>query len=697
MASNNDDYAPEVETGQDVDMTDSMEDDTSRTLCVGAPNPIQDHGIPSVHIPDQIQDYAAGSVDPEMNVHEGGSVGHARGMLCKKKKIFLGHVGRNYPKRSLPSDLKDYAIIIRYTKSDNPHKEVEMFSVEIQSPLLKAFLHGIFHDYPGVITNLSRLIFYPPFKPFVHRRWRLVQAFKNLHDEETKNHVNLLKSVLLQATKDIINIAEDYTRRQLITWDYIWTIFDPGCLIWATQYCHAVVLRLVKGEFIKAGQDSQVFRLTCVRVDWDGIQFGYGTTFEYIYPFEGTLRIKELLCYPLSVIPLAERAKEHIINRGRKFEKLAGCHHKHYNAKAIDTFAEGKGVSRLVMVNGHIIIDSLEHRNWNRHMPMDLRPLHGARAAANIQVWMRAPTEEIDDSEEWLDDTLEDSGNKRKQEASADARSPLSEEHLLLCSPVVRGHALGPKLWLEFSVNDVADETRDSSPSFYTPILTEPFLLLIIALMEARNKKNKIPDNYVPSRYPGTSILLHGNRGTGKSLTAHWASALLRVPLYKVDIQDVDVDLTKIMGLMSKWNVMLVMFDCHLFLADGAPLRPKALRLLEEYDGIILLTTDRYEGIDGFVKKRIQFSFERPDLDKATRTRAWKWCLEQRQSDHEVSDEEFDHLALLNIDGRVICNIAYGAVEIASQGEQKVNYNMIDRLLRLSGYNMPIMQRSSQE
>ena len=71
-------------------------------------------------------------------------------------------------------------------------KKLQIDSIVIQSPLLKTALGDVMKDYPGVTTSLDRLTFKAPFKPFVHRWSKLIEALESEQHEETKAHLELL-------------------------------------------------------------------------------------------------------------------------------------------------------------------------------------------------------------------------------------------------------------------------------------------------------------------------------------------------------------------------------------------------------------------------------------------------------------------------------------------------------------------------
>lgn len=77
--------------------------------------------------------------------------------------------------------------------------------------------------------------------------------------------------------------------------------------------------------------------------------------------------------------------------------------------------------------------------------------------------------------------------------------------------------------------------------------------------------------------------------------------------------------------------------------------------MLEYQTGILFLTTNRLKDLDSafFSRIHISIAFERPD--KQRRTFIWRRLA--GQMGHCISDDEFDSLGALDIDGRRIKNV----------------------------------------
>ncbi|KAI0491148.1 P-loop containing nucleoside triphosphate hydrolase protein [Xylaria cf. heliscus] len=624
------------------------------------------------------------------------------GMICQKRDLYqkidkynkatwTGAVLDDLEEAAEDEESEKYALLVRNKKSYDSRKKLEVDSIVIQSPLLKNVLHGVLKDYPGVTTTLSRLIFSAPFKPFVHRRQQLVAALNGEYDEETKSHLALLNDVLYGELKDVIAATEDYIKNKVVTYEHIWAIFQPGGIIYAKRFGKPVAVRLVDGQFIQHDRLGPCYQVKCDRVDWDGSKFGYDVSAHFITPFEGTTPITELECYPLSYHPEGESVKEKLIARGRKFEMLAGYHYKSYRGPAIQTTRYGPS---MITIDGRIIIDANAHTKANAYLRLYLKSLDRAQVTVNVQA------EGSDD--EWSEYSSDfDSEEAEIYDPMAQRRRPLTEEQLLLCTPVIRGYALRPKLWLEFFVDSVSEIVFNEN-AFDSLVLPEGNKSLILAIAQAQVKRKDIFDDVIAGKGRGIIILLSGGPGIGKTLTAESVAEHLRVPLYTMGATDlgtrateVEEGLTRVLDMVAKWNAVLLLDECDVFLEargtdnlDRNRIVSIFLRTLEYYQGLLFLTTNRVKNMDQAFNSRIHFRLAYPDLDENARRTVWTGFLDRQQGGHDVGDEELARLAKLDINGRVIKNVLKSATLLAVHKDEKLGFRHLRTVLECDGHDI---------
>ena len=268
------------------------------------------------------------------------------GMISDVKNLYEGkpdNRGRSTWVDKYPDDIEEaaenaetarYALLIRNKKSYDGRKKLEMDSIVVQSPLLKLALGEVLKDYPGITTTLDRLTFSAPFKPFVHRWSKLVDALKDEKDEETRDHLELLHRTMEAELKDDLKARDDFIVNKVITWDTAWMIFEPGTIVFSQSGKQDCAFRLNNGSYVET-RGGDAFALDCEKIDWDGENFGFASNRLLIYKFQGTSPITRLSAYPLEYHLDLAKVKSELIERGRAFEQLSGFHYKHYKGVAV--------------------------------------------------------------------------------------------------------------------------------------------------------------------------------------------------------------------------------------------------------------------------------------------------------------------------------------------------------------------------
>jgi hypothetical protein len=274
------------------------------------------------------------------------------GMKSGLKELYSGKEdkkGRFQWQDKIPEDIGEaaendktakWALLVRNVKVYNdPRRVLSVHSIVVQSPLLKKLLATVLKNYPGVTVGLNRLEFSGRFEPLIHRWSELEKAISKLGDETedkrtTKAHAELLQNVLVKEFKTMIDTSQDMKSKRVMTYEHLWTLFQPGALVFARQDGQETAVTLVETRYGQDAKGNPCFWLTCKYVDWDGAKFGTQKLNLSISYYTGTRSISSLRVYPLDYHHEAQILRDRLIARGAKAEELAGPNYRAYQGVA---------------------------------------------------------------------------------------------------------------------------------------------------------------------------------------------------------------------------------------------------------------------------------------------------------------------------------------------------------------------------
>ncbi|KAL8796535.1 MAG: hypothetical protein Q9195_001209 [Heterodermia aff. obscurata] len=617
------------------------------------------------------------------------------GMISDVKNLYEGkrdNRGRFTWVDTYPDDIEEaaenaetarYALLIRNNKSFDSRKKFEINSIVVQSPLLKLALATILKDYPGITTTLDRLTFSAPFKPFVHRWSKLADTLKDEKDEKTKAHLELLYTTMEAELKDDLKARDDFIVNKVITWDTAWMIFEPGTIVFGQNENQDCAFKVKGGSYVET-KYGNAFALDCEKIDWDGENFGFASNRLHIYEFQGTSPITRLPVYPLKYYRDLAKVKCELIEQGRAFEQLSGYHYKHYKGVAI---GQGRCGPVKYNVESRIIIDTYA---WNRFNPDRQVSLNGLGKYKGEASWNE------DDEDEDYEDVNYD-GDVDMQPGQLKGQQPLTKEQLLLCSGWLRGYSLRNKKWLQFSIDCVSDIKWNDS-AFESLVLPNDHKELILALTESQVQNKDSFDDVIQGKGKGMIMLLSGPPGVGKTLTAESVAENMHVPLYMMSAGDLGLEFSGVESLLSnvlemttKWNAVLLLDEADVFLEQRSAhdlernkLVSVFLRMLEYYEGILFLTTNRVDNLDAAFQSRIHISMEYSELSVSSRRHVWSNFLSGGgRKNHGFSAKDLDGLAEYKMNGCEIKNVLKTAQLLASKKEQRLGIDHVKSVLAI--------------
>lgn len=173
---------------------------------------------------------------------------------------------------------------------------------------------------------------------------------------------------------------------------------------------------------------------------------------------------------------------------------------------------------------------------------------------------------------------------------------------------------------------------------------------------------------------------------------------MLKCPLYAVSAGELgtnparlETELQKILDIAHSWGAVLLLDEADVFLEkrESHDIHRNALvsiflRLLEYFQGILFLTTNRVNTFDEAFQSRIHIALRYGDLTPKARKSVYKTFLERcRKSSGvaEISEAELDALCRHQLNGREIKNVIRTAQALALHEDSILKLSHIKRVL----------------
>ncbi|KAH7398262.1 P-loop containing nucleoside triphosphate hydrolase protein [Pyrenochaeta sp. MPI-SDFR-AT-0127] len=497
-----------------------------------------------------------------------------------------------------------------------------------------------------------------------------------------------------------------------ITHAALWTLFPPGTLIVSQLFLDEPQIFTVSScdGFV---MEEQTFDLVCFCFDWNGSEFSR-VPFELKVPYWGPDRrsIVELPFYPLQYYTdpdvedgsppdrAIENLKEKLIERGKKFVDYC-------------TAAKGKQMFKYKGDAHFHTGRSLIHRsdspdddqNRNSDDASIAIGIGGARSRNETRYISRKKIDgttmvDFDSFFEYLSPNTPILGNLQRYEGQLESLSPerranpifrdmykfhwdkhspdkkMTPDQYLHCPPRVLGYALKQKKWAQLLVEGLQAPDEADATVFNDKLqLEEEAKELVkwsVQAHEQGKKTNKKGESmslqdFAPDKGKGLVIMLYGFPGVGKTLTAESVALMAGKPLLSVGVSDIGIEgdkveanLQKVFDLAGKWEAVLLFDEADVFLearGDGEnDLRRNAmvsvlLRVLEYYDGILILTTNRMKSFDIAVQSRIHIAIKYDELDSDQQYEIFKSFLDQLRR-KKLTDNYDDLISWVKKDGK---------------------------------------------
>ncbi|CZR67354.1 uncharacterized protein PAC_17253 [Phialocephala subalpina] len=541
-------------------------------------------------------------------------------------------------------------VLVRYYSIK---RDLETTRLDIRSPYIRTALKAVVGSYPGVNINSSGpILIYDAPRCLFHYRAELQAYASKSQDKNVKEHVKFcleyMKKILAREICSYEKLMQNGDVPPGLEFQDLWMAFKPGSLLYYKDWsgipfiCRLRTMTKYEPSELVGYWDVKT---EMIATSLDGKDFNYIFYVVRIDKFDGYKPFTEMNIFPLEYCEEKERISQFAMERGRMYTTLLGVHHLMYNGIVKPTGAEAYRRS-YEHIEERIIVDNGEYSDGN-----------------GDKIRGRIPDTKIFRTER--DDHLR-----------------MSDEELAICFPLTYGFSLATKRWGLYHVSDLRP-VKYNKDAFQSLVLAEGLKKILSSLVKSQDERTARFDDLIAGKGKGLIILLHGPPGVGKTFTAESIADYSERPLYTLSRSDFrpfatsDKLLSLSLARASKWNSIVLLDEADVFMQERGGsgsdmLRNEQvsvlLRILEYFEGTLILTTNRVETIDAAFKSRIHLCLTYPPLSAKARSGLWKtFVLKATNPEHpRWLDAKFlKKVSAEEINGREIKNIVRVAHALA--------------------------------
>ncbi|RMJ12185.1 hypothetical protein CDV36_008156 [Fusarium kuroshium] len=622
---------------------------------------------------------------------------------------------KNKKKSKKQKTYRDYAIVLRRTwVEERQLPTVTQIELEIQSQALCEALRKIVVDsYESTDLQSYPIKFRSPFSELFFYRDE-IKALKD--DENNSNEVRegaealndfLLKNGLM---KSIVADHERYSTQGHVAGDILWTIYPPNSLLvlndGGIQECW--ICRNVSTTPINQGRDGYLWDVVGFRIGYDGLSTGLTWQSCQIPVTETQVcKISELPLIPIKDYQDWPLLKKTLHSRAARLQKVLG---RDFSAFASQTNSMRNGGQ----LDGRVVVDYKAFLDYNRYeislQDFRRKPKHTKSRARARGIPNNAKRDgpsypdtkesDSDSDSEHCANIMEPKTTEKTQEEPGDAPQSkldsldgLSEAveevfHIsgkdfnLLFPALVPAFDLKKKEWW-WVLSDQLQDVAWNMAAFEFLQLEEETKHLVQALVKGHKANSTAFDDVVPGKGQGLVFLLHGKPGLGKTLTAESVADYLERPLFSIssgelstNVKDLEETLEEIFTLTKRWDTVCLLDEADVLLCkrnsagmDRNAIVAVFLRMIEYFQGVLFLTTNRKQDFDEAFKSRIHVTISYGDLSDDSQSVIWERLIAANknvQVDDSWTAAAFEALGKLQFNGRTIKNILRTAVAYAN-------------------------------
>ncbi|KAE8142350.1 hypothetical protein BDV38DRAFT_295137 [Aspergillus pseudotamarii] len=550
------------------------------------------------------------------------------------KRVFLPHDptrGAVEEDRRLSSDEygKWVLVLRRVFNTWNPSSS-ESF-IDIKSPLLFQVLYKALSDERATLDVESSL----PWPNDGVFRW----------GELYVKHTNVLLQLVEEKYASAIRDIEHMFPKGTTTFRILREAFFPKDIIVDGHADIPRAYRVLSADNRTNDYGKKYVHIEALYIDCDGHDFGTRRVEFVIWEFPGIRYLSDLDVFPLKYHPNHPQVVGDLVARGRRFAALKGQHFKAHRDAS---------------------------QNKLRRVMIDTAAM---KRLGSCSIRVHDLERELIDGQ-------------------------LTEEHLMLCTDTIPAFSFEDKRSRTVSIDDVEDIVFNQQ-LFHQLVLPGPTKELVRVMVKSHVNGVDF-DDFTKGKGKGLIMLLHGPPGVGKTMTAEAVAEYSQRPLYTVTSgelgahsQDLEQHLTRALDIAKAFRAVLLLDEADVFMEERSTkdiahnaLVAVFLRLLEYYQGILILTTNRVKNIDDAFHSRIHMTLKYPNLSVAARGKIWQNFAMYIGGLH-LSEQEYHQLARRELNGRQIKNVFGLCKALAIDQGKEISMDLIMMVLEVMESQTP--------
>lgn len=287
------------------------------------------------------------------------------------------------------------------------------------------------------------------------------------------------------------------------------------------------------------------------------------------------------------------------------------------------------------------------HRNtdWSRKSRVVLSSSGGTARLVNDEEILKERALCLDSGGEVLTKYLRKAGRSTNYDDKVESRAEQVKEQIpqgMFTELPVQGYILMFHLDLHHHLWVHVD---DMKPYVYQPELKDKLILPpeqtdLIDILTA--EMDVLMDDIVEGKSGGTTVLCAGPAGVGKTLTAEVYSEIIKRPLYRVhsgqlglNVAEMEAALKETLTRAQRWGAVMLIDEADVYIKrrdDNIAANAVVgvfLRVLEYFNGLLFLTTNRVNDIDEAIISRCIALIKYHPPSREDRLRIWKVMTSQ--------------------------------------------------------------------